>query len=68
VVSATRSSREHNKQLFPTFDDMIRITSDVENSDVLQVVVRSKSRTHRGIGIRPAISTVFCRRELMLVP
>jgi hypothetical protein len=39
VVSMTRCSREYEKRLYPVFDNVVRITNDIENSKVLRVNV-----------------------------
>jgi hypothetical protein len=68
VVSMTHCNREYEKPLFPAFDNMIRITNDIENSRSLRLKVSSQKRTAGGKGIHSPLSTKLRKQELLLVP
>lgn len=56
VISTTHCNREYERTLFPVFDNVIRITTDTENSKVLNVNIHVQKRRIRGEGAPSEIS------------
>jgi DNA-directed RNA polymerase subunit RPC12/RpoP len=68
VVSTTHCNREYEKLLYPAFDNVIRVTNDIENSRILLVNVHNQDHRIGGKGPLSAMFTKHCVQELLLAP
>jgi Rad51 len=68
AVSTTHCSGDYEGLLFPIFENVIRISNDIESSRLLHVSVHNQIRRIGGKGFRSAPSTKLCNQELSLVP
>lgn len=68
IVSFTHSNRQYTKPLITVFDKCIKITNDIDDSNIMRIDINSRNRLLKRKGIHYSRSTRLSESELLLVP